>query len=59
MKTIKKCKHLIIETQEVDYNVGGSKKEEVFTYLKENNFKFVCEISNNGPDADYHFINLN
>lgn len=51
-------KHLILEIPNVDYNIGAPKKEEILNWLYERGFCVEREgFSDNGPDADWHFIN--
>jgi FkbM family methyltransferase len=58
-KTLKSVTHLIIEAQSKEYNEGAPLKEETFNYLDEIGFRFVEQIVDYGPDADYHFIRKN
>ena len=54
--TLKNVKDIIIELQDVEYNIDSPKKEEVILYLEEQGFTCVKEkFSDNGFDADYHF----
>lgn len=55
--TLKSCKHLILELQTVEYNVGAPLKDEVIAYLQGIGFRLVTALfCNNGCDGDYHFI---
>lgn len=57
---IKHAKHLIIELQHVEYNLGAPKCFETIPYIESLGFKLVTPLfCNNGPDGDYHFVNLN
>jgi FkbM family methyltransferase len=61
-RTLKNCKHLILELQHVDYNFGAPKAQEVIEYLKTIGFEMVghgmfCG-SELGVDGDYHFIRV-
>ena len=56
--TLKYCKYLVIEMQEVDYNKHAPKADEVIEYLK--SIGYICmapKFSNNGPDYDSCFVN--
>jgi FkbM family methyltransferase len=55
-------KHLIVELQHVEYNLGAKQVNESMPLIKllgfnlvENSQLYFC---GNGPDADYHFIRL-
>lgn len=57
-QTLKYCKYLIIEMQEIDYNKNAPKADEVIAYLK--SIGYVCiapKFSNNGADFDSCFVN--
>lgn len=63
--TIKGVKHLIVELQHVQYNIGAKLVDESIEYITSLGFelfptgtanKYFC---GNGPDADYHFIRKN
>ena len=56
--TLKYCKYLIVELQEIDYNKNAPKADVVIEYL--NSIGYICiapKFSNNGADADYAFVN--
>jgi FkbM family methyltransferase len=57
-KTLKKCKDLIIELQHIEYNKGAPRKLEVEQYLQSIGFALVAQMTNNGPDGDYHFTRI-
>jgi FkbM family methyltransferase len=54
---LEKTKHIILELQAIDYNMGAPKKDEVINYLKEQGFELVEFFCDNGADGDYHFVN--
>jgi len=54
---IKHADFLIIEIQHYDYNENAPKVNTVLPYILDLNFEFIEIICNNGPDADYLFIN--
>jgi FkbM family methyltransferase len=57
---INKAKYLIIELQNVEYNRGAPLENVTIEYLQSNGWEIVeAKFSNNGPDADYLFINTN
>lgn len=57
---INKAKYLIIELQNVEYNRGAPLENVTIEYLQSNGWEIVeSKFSNNGPDADYLFINTN
>lgn len=65
--TLKTVKHLIVELQVVEYNLGAKTTEESIPYIESLGFK-LCKVDainkedknlyfcGNGPDSDYHFI---
>jgi FkbM family methyltransferase len=63
--TIKGVKHLIVELQHVQYNIGAKLVDESLEYINSLGFElFPTRTANkyfcgNGPDADYHFIRKN
>lgn len=60
LETLKTCKHLIVEMQCVDFNEGAPKVDVTGPYIE--SLGFMCignKFSDNGPDADYGFINKN
>ena len=59
-KTLKKCNHLILELQHVDYNKGAPKADEVIKYLNSIGFELVGEdkFCGAGVDGDYHFTRV-
>lgn len=61
-ETLKTVKHLIVELQHIEYNIGAKQVDESIPFIESLGFELVpSETSNkyfhgNGPDADYHFI---
>jgi len=61
-ETLKSVKHLIIELQHVEYNIGAKQIEESIPFIYSLGFELVKNDTNNkyfcgnGPDCDYHFI---
>ena len=54
------CQYLIVELQDVHYNKGAPLAPITIEYLESKGWKLVAaKFSDNGPDADYCFINLN
>jgi FkbM family methyltransferase len=57
---INNAKYLIIELQNVEYNRGAPLENVTIDYLQSKGWEIVeSKFSNNGPDADYLFINTN
>ena len=58
--TLQNVKHLIIELQHVEYNLGAKQVNESIPLIKSLGFDLVenspLYFCGNGPDADYHFI---
>lgn len=60
--TLKNVKHLIIELQHVEYNIGAKQISESMPFIESLGFELVptgdlnLYFCGNGPDADYHFI---
>jgi beta-1,4-mannosyl-glycoprotein beta-1,4-N-acetylglucosaminyltransferase len=60
MNIINNAKYLIIELQNVEYNRGAPLENVTIDFLNKNGWEIVeAKFSNNGPDADYLFINKN
>ena len=60
MNIINNAKYLIIELQNVEYNRGAPLENITIDFLNKNGWEIVeAKFSNNGPDADYLFINNN
>lgn len=60
LEVLKKTKYLILEAQEVDYNLGAPKADEIINYLDSIGWKLhTPKFSSNPADADYFFINTN
>ena len=58
MSIINCAKYLIVELQHVEYNRGAPLCNQTRDFLIENGWKVYAEkFSNNGPDADWCFIN--
>ena len=58
MKIINNAKFLIVELQHTEYNKGAPLCNETCNFLIENGWEVYAEkFSNNGPDADWCFIN--
>lgn len=64
--TLKSVKHLIVELQHVEYNVGAKQATESIPFIESLGFKLLSPADifpgttesyfcGNGPDADYHF----
>lgn len=62
--TLKTVKHLIIELQHVEYNIGAKQVDESIPFIESLGFELVPtgtnekHFYNNGADADYHFVKL-
>lgn len=55
-KTISQCKDIILELQEVDWNIGAPKAAEVIAYMTSIGYECITQkFSKNVADADYHF----
>lgn len=60
--TLVNVKHLIVELQHVEYNLGAKQVEESIPFIESLGFTLVSQPSGNkyfcgnGPDADYHFV---
>lgn len=57
IQSLSLAKHLVIELQDTDYNIGAPKAFETIPYI-ENSLGVTCvapKFSDNGPDADYGF----
>ena len=58
MSIINKAKFLIVELQHTEYNQGAPLCNQTRDFLIENGWQIYAEkFSNNGPDADWCFIN--
>jgi len=58
MSIINKAKFLIVELQHTEYNQGAPLCNQTRDFLIENEWQVYAEkFSNNGPDADWCFIN--
>lgn len=67
--TIKTAKHLLIELQHVEYNLGARQVNDSIPFIESLGFQLVHPsvifpgttenyFCGNGPDADYHFIRV-
>lgn len=60
--TLKNVKHLIVELQHVEYNLGARNVTESIPFIESLGFKLIPQSNGNmyfcgnGPDADYHFV---
>lgn len=55
---INHAKYLVIELQNIQYNRGAPLEDVTIKYLNDNGWKIVeAKFVDNGPDADYLFIN--
>ena len=58
-KVLDRCKYLIVELQETQYNERAVLAPTVITYLKSSGWLLLAEkFSQNPADADYFFVNL-
>jgi len=56
-ETLKTCKHLIVELQHSQYNIGAPLNVESISFIESLEFELVTGLfTNNGPDGDYHFM---
>ena len=51
------AKDIIIEGQNVEYNVGAPRFTELKAWLEEHGWRQINQIFDSGSDADYHFHN--
>jgi FkbM family methyltransferase len=59
INTLSNAKHLICEMQHINYNDGAPTVSETKPYIESLGWECIAPmISNNGPDADYGFINI-
>jgi FkbM family methyltransferase len=57
--TISNAKHLIVEMQRVDFNIGAPKVEVTLPWIESNGWKCTAPLfCDNGPDGDYGFTKL-
>jgi FkbM family methyltransferase len=60
--TLKTVKHLIVELQHVEYNLGAKQADESIPFIESLGFELVPTgteykfFYSNGADADYHFV---
>jgi hypothetical protein len=60
--TLKTVKHLIVELQHVEYNIGAKQTNKSIPFIESLGFELVRTgtkdkfFYNNGADADFHFI---
>ena len=58
INSINHAKYLIIELQHVQYNRGAPLEDVTIKYLNDNGWEIIeAKFVDNGPDADYLFIN--
>jgi len=58
--TLSNCKYLIVELQDINYNQGAPLAPITIKYLENNGWILMTsKFSDNGPDGDYCFININ
>jgi len=57
LKTISKSKHLVVEMQHVDYNLGAPKVDEGMEYIQSVGFRFAKVVNSTDVDRDYAFEN--
>lgn len=62
LEIFRQTKHVILELQHVDYNLGAPKKDEIIRFMDELGFDCVTPegFSKGSPlkvDDDYHFVN--
>ena len=59
-ETLKHAKYLLVELQDIEYNEGAPLAHITIEYLKSIGWICIAEkFSDNGPDADYCFMNTN
>ena len=57
-EVLKRCKYLIVELQEIEYNEKAALAPTVIEYLKSLGWLMLAEkFSRNPADADYFFVN--
>jgi hypothetical protein len=54
-KTLESCKDLLIDLQDIEYNIGGPLKNQVILYLTNLGFKLVSNYTSTGIDGYHHF----
>ena len=60
INTLSNCKYLIVELQDINYNQGAPLAPITIKYLEDNGWILMAsKFSDNGPDGDYCFININ
>jgi FkbM family methyltransferase len=56
---LKSVKHLIVELQHVEYNLGAQLCVRSIPFIESLGFKLIAKFSENGHvDADYHFVKV-
>jgi len=59
INTLSSAKHLICEMQHTNYNDGAPTVSETKPYIESLGWECIAPmLCNNGPDADYGFINI-
>lgn len=57
IKTLAHAKHLLVEMQRTEYNLGAPKVDETLPYIESLGWKCVAPLfCDNGPDGDYGFV---
>jgi hypothetical protein len=60
LNTLSNCKYLIVELQDINYNNGAPLAPITIKYLEDNGWQLIAsKFSDNGPDGDYCFVNVN
>lgn len=58
--SLRNCKHLIVELQHSQYNIGAPLNVESIAFIESLGFDLITSLfTNNGPDGDYHFMKKN
>lgn len=58
-KTLRSCRHLIVEMQHTEYNEGAPQAKDTIPFIESLGFKCIAPLfSNNGPDGDYGFVRV-
>jgi len=58
--TLSNCKYLIVELQDINYNNNAPLAPITIKYLEDNGWQLIArKFSDNGPDGDYCFRNIN
>lgn len=57
-KCISNAKHMIVEIQDIEYNVGAGLAKDTIPFIESLGFKLVTRINHMNWNQDYHFINV-